>query len=597
MDVDVVDDTSGLDALEAEWRRLDVADPRGEFYTTFDCVRGWWEAYGRLDTFGLRVLVARQNGAVVGILPLALRRRRSKGREVHVLRFASHGDWMAPVLDPAAPVATVVKALLAHVDADDAWDRLQLDHIRAGSHLGSVLLASDRWNRHLTHQVEHPRIPLAGVAGIEAFERDHGLPSKTRKYRNKLVRDHDVRFVVHDGDDADMFHRLGRLHVAEKQHLVQDAGRDERHSWYEDPQRRTHYERLFATPGAVRTFCYESPGGELLAARSTFRHRDTLLSWTSAYDPALRDYRLGKVIQYDVLDHVLADGDVAVFDFGSGRYPWKFEWTEDFDHSYTLRVERRAAPEAAPLAPAARGVPGPAGTGPQRRVGTPTGPGALARGAVRTARSAARRLVGLATGPASARTDTEVWYLARPGHELLAFGAALADVRPDHLVLVHAGVGLDKARRRALDAELREPLPDDALAAAVRAEVTDAAAALGVSADRTRLADGGSRAAGRAVIAAVVREHPRARHRVAAVDDEDAWVIDAVREAAQRIGATVDVVTSGAAATPESRTRRVADAYRKWDPDAGRYAVNRAAASRYLTAVGLDPADPRAHDL
>ncbi|MEI2775176.1 MAG: GNAT family N-acetyltransferase [Tetrasphaera sp.] len=102
-----------------------------------------------------------------------------------------------------------------------------------------------------------------------------------------------------------------------------------RGSGSEDPLRMGHYESLFNAPDLVATYCYESRG-TLIAARSAFRHRRNLLSWTSCYDPDFRDYRLGKVLQYDILDHILTNDDVDEFDLGAGRYPWKFEWTRHF---------------------------------------------------------------------------------------------------------------------------------------------------------------------------------------------------------------------------------------------------------------------------
>lgn len=76
------------------------------------------------------------------------------------------------------------------------------------------------------------------------------------------------------------------------------------------------------------------------AARSwpLFLFRRTALSWTSAYHPAVAGYRLGKVLQYDILTELLATGEADHFDFGAGRYPWKFEWAESFDASYRLRM-------------------------------------------------------------------------------------------------------------------------------------------------------------------------------------------------------------------------------------------------------------------
>ncbi len=619
MQVDVVSDADALAALAPDWARLDARDRRAEFLTTLPVVRAWWASYGADAAYGLEVLVARHNGAVVGILPLARQRISVHKVERTLVRFASHGDWMGVVVDPALDPDTVCRALLAHVDADPTWDILSLDGIRGSSALAAFALGSDRWNRALAHRVEHPRIDLAGVASLAEFEAAGRVPAKTRKYRGRLLREHDVRFVVREGDEGEMLARLGRLHALEKEHLIRDAGRTERHSWFEDPLRRGHYAGLFATRGAVVTFGYERPDGELVAARSAFRHGRALLSWTSAYHPDLRDYRLGKVIQYDLLDHVLRAGDVDVFDFGAGRYPWKFEWTSAFESSYRLRVDRAAPSGAAPsgagpsgagLSAAAPSGAEPAGAatargraigeGPSLRAGSGSAPGA-GRTATEAAPSTApeprdpvgarlrRRLRRVRHAVGRRLTTEEVWYLARPGEELTGFGALLDGLCGARVHLVHVSPWATPTQRRAVDAELRAALDDSALARATRAELVAAAEALGIPEERVHadLTVAPSGWARRTAVRAAMAAHPHATHRVVAAD---AGVAALVRAEAARLGAgVVDVVTATPAAPDSTPALAVAAAYRRWDPDSGRYAVHRSPASRFLASVATSP--------
>lgn len=597
MQVDVVRDADGLAALAADWTRLDRTDPRAEFYTTHACVQAWWAAFGEDAAYDLHVLVARHNGAVAGILPLARQRISVRKESRTMLRFASHGDWMGLVCDPALDPRTVCRVLLARIDADDSWDLLSLDNLRATSALAAYALGSDRWNPHLAHRVEHPRIDLVGVESLAAFEAAGRVPAKTRKYRARLLRDHDVRFVVREGDEGDLLARLGRLHALEKDHLVREQGRRERHSWFEDPLRRGHYAGLFAAPGLAVTFGYEGPDGELLAARSTFRHGRTLLSWTSTYHPDLRDYRLGKVIQYDILDHVLRHGGVDVFDFGAGRYPWKFEWTTAFESSYRLRLERPSRGSSVSGSAVSRRD-GPGCAVPESAATTRTHEPASERGPAqvglneglgrRIGRGVGRRVGRMRTTIAQRLSREEIWYLARPGDELTVWGALLERGSLAHVHLVHLGPWATTRQRRMLDAELKDPITDEALAQAIRDELIAAGEAIGIPPGNVHalphLAPSGW--ARRVAVREALAAYPHATHRIAVGGP----TTDLVRAEADRVGVRVVEVTPAAATPTGRRAQAVIAAYRLWDPDSGRYAVHRTPASRFL-AESAGPQD------
>ena len=181
---------------------------------------------------------------------------------------------------------------------------------------------------------DSPYIDLRRYAGLDDFVA-RSLPAKTRKYRNKLHRERPVTFRVFRGDEDDVLARIAAVHLAEKQHLV-DLGRQERHSLFEDPRRVAQVRAVFATDAL--TFGYEDEDGTLVGYRTCWRQGRTLLSWNSAYLPAYEDYRIGKVLQLDILEHLFATGDTDVFDLGAGRYAWKFEWTPTFSSLSLIHI-------------------------------------------------------------------------------------------------------------------------------------------------------------------------------------------------------------------------------------------------------------------
>ncbi len=417
MDIEIVRDAEGLDDLRADWEDLEQADPEVPFYSTFAFVRGWWAAYGRDDGHELLVVTARNNGQLVGVAPLSYRPQTRFGVPIKEVRFASHGDYLSFLLHPGIRPDTVTNALLDAVFAQSDWDILNLTNIPASTTFAAALLRSEH-HTLLTALSENPYIDLRPHADFAAFTADR-LPSHTRKYRNKFLRETGARFRVVAGDEENILERMAGLHREERDFL-RARGRRERHSLFDDARRFALYREVYARPGAARTFVYEDLEGNLLGYRSTFVHRRSLLSWNSAYHPEVELYRLGKVIQFDILEHCYAAGDVDVFDFGAGRYPWKFEWTDRSTLSYRFRYDRPALTAAAPPPRLVTGPPRPSGgrrgsgrtrRGPRRwRRHASSVPCSAPTGCVPPSRPAATRRCGACvpscTGPARRSSTT-----------------------------------------------------------------------------------------------------------------------------------------------------------------------------------------------
>jgi CelD/BcsL family acetyltransferase involved in cellulose biosynthesis len=339
LDVETVDNLVALGALESEWRDLEERAWHTDYYSTFNFVTAWAHAYVQSGTTELRVLAARQGGRLVGILPLSLNAKTHKGREQHMLRFAGHGDGMGVVLADSPPSDTICRALVDAIRKWDDWDGINLQYLPEASPLTRYLLRSHRSS--LDHFAENPVIPLTGLR-VRDGRLEGRMPSSVRKRRNKFLRECDADFHVRHGTEGDVLERMMGLHRAEKEYLMEHQGRTERHSWTEDPKRVELYRRLYAIPGQTVSFTYESPQGELLAVKSSFRDGGRLLSWAGAYHPSLARFSLGQVLQYDVLTHLVEqECPLDVYDLGAGGYSWKFEWTDVHEHRYRFHGSRK----------------------------------------------------------------------------------------------------------------------------------------------------------------------------------------------------------------------------------------------------------------
>ena len=68
MQIDIITDRAGFEALREPWARLQDRIPDTSVFMTWEWLHLWWKHYG--DGQELRLLVVRDAGIVVGIMPL-----------------------------------------------------------------------------------------------------------------------------------------------------------------------------------------------------------------------------------------------------------------------------------------------------------------------------------------------------------------------------------------------------------------------------------------------------------------------------------------------------------------------------------------------
>lgn len=616
MDIEIVRDDDGLGALRTEWEELQAADPEAPFYATFGFVRAWWASYGRDDGHELLVVTARHNGDLVGIAPLSYRPQTRFGVPIKEVRFASHGDYLSFVLSPDARAGTVTKALLDAVFAQSDWDILNLTNIPASSAFSAALLTTEH-HQALTPLSENPYIDLRPYPDVEAFAAER-LPSHTRKYRNKLLRETGALFRVIEGDADDILDRMADLHRAERDHL-RARGRRERHSLFDDDRRVAHYRQVFAQPGATRTFVYEDEDGRLLGYRTCFVHRRTLLSWNSAYHPEVERYRVGKVIQFDIMEHLYADGGIDVFDFGAGRYPWKFEWTDQSTLSYRFRYDRPALTAAAPPPRLASGPPAAQRRAEQVREHRHQTAKVEAareqrehtraqhlRSPLRAGRTAAVKGV---RGVLQRALPPVIYYVPHPDDEAIYMAGSIWSERNRRTVVVSLTSGGSSSVLPWINERLGQQVSPEDLERSRIADLRRAVHHLGVRPHDVHVMDlpDGRLSADlvHGVVQKMAQEHPRASHRTMSWLDphpDHAAAGEGVRRAYEEgviddalFHVPVDVMDEEVG-TPVHLTTAASDAkraalaeYRVWDPFADRYAVGLLSVPDLIAAQAIEP--------
>ncbi|MCK0113331.1 GNAT family N-acetyltransferase [Ornithinimicrobium sp. F0845] len=625
MDVAVVTGSEGLAGLRTEWEELERA-PGTPYYVTHRFVTAWWESYRSADGYRLHVVTVRQDGRLVAIAPCSIRPEQRAGKDVRVLRWASHGDYLAVLYAEAQDGATarpetLTRLVMEHLSGlveEGAVASVHLTGIPSESQFAWQVRKSQDHHRHLAFLIENPYLDLGS---------GYSRPSHTTKYRNKLLRDHQLRFAVFQGAEHDILDRIAAVHVAEKEHL-HAQGRPERHSLFEDDRRVAHIRGVFEHTDDAITFALvegdDPHSGRIAAYRTVFNDGGRLLSWNSAYLPAYEPYRMGKVLQLQILEHLESPEGRGIgateFDFGAGKYPWKFEWTPTMRPTYRLLIKATEQPAAArpaePRATEPAPAPKPAAPATATAQATPTArkPASLTtrvrRRAVRLARDVAPHLPAVIVEPARravrARRDRTtpvvIWYIPHPDDETIFMGGSIASQRERRNVVVLLTDGEASQAIIGTNRKLEEPITLQEFVASRGRELAAAVVQLGVRERdiiRVGLPDGSVTSDEvLRVVRDQARRFPLAAHRTMSyldVHGDHAAAGAGLREAHRR-GIVQDVqfhlpvpqviderATWVAFERPAVEAKLAAlREYCVWDPEQGRYAVGRRSVSELI---------------
>lgn len=631
MRTDVVTTSDELDQLTDQWWDLVRRDPHSTFYSSPDFVRPWWNSFRDDAGTDLCCIAVHDSGRLVGLAPLAVHTEQRGDRPVRVIRYCGRADYLTILIDPGAGGDTVLKRIFRALEHDLAWDIVWLSNIPSQSPVAGYLMRSSL-NSSFRFWIENPYIDLRHYDSFEEY-RARRMPTKAPKYRNKFLREVPAEFRVLHGDAEGIFEQIADLHQQEKHYLVDAKGRGERHSLYEDSHRRRHIEEIFRTTDRAVTFAYVSEHGELLAYRTCFRDGRRLLSWNSAYHPRIADYRPGKVLQFDILQYLFGSGCTDIFDFGAGRYPWKFEWTDDFSVTYRLHLK---AHESVPSAEGAATVARPDSptvsadqTPPQnsRAASPPRVPATP----VRTPESAAaqadswrsrvpepikkelRRVRGRYLEARRRRELTRprptIWYVPHPDDESIFMAGSIHANRSQPNVIVLLSRGGASAARDKLNERLPSPLDVESFMDAREREFREAVTRLQVRRLETvvlNLPDGAfNDESVRAVVQRMEAQHPGWTHRTMSFLDPhpDHRAAGRAVRAARRAGQISDcvfhvpypLVDDGPGIPVRlSRSDRLAkraalEQYTTWDPERGRFAIGDVSVGPLIEEQSADP--------
>jgi len=326
--VRVVDSTAGLFDLRTAWERLQQGAKVTSVFETFEWQSCWWETYGKPKS--LRVLVASDDGEVVGILPLWIHAVDTMRYPVRLLRFVGSGgdtypDDLGPILAPGRE-DEVARALASAVMKLPGWDVLLLTDMQPDSAFPAAMhLAVDQKGAASlagrSERIAFLELPATWDAWLASMHRDKRY--RIKNIRKKLLTAHkDARFFVWtDAATLDLgIDTLVRLH---RKRWARTEGGSNSFATPEYVGFHRAVMKALHAKDQLRLYALEA-GGEVIAMYYFYRFRDRVYLMQSGFDPDHADVKPGQVLLGHIVEHAIGEKS-TVLDFLRGDHRYKDE--------------------------------------------------------------------------------------------------------------------------------------------------------------------------------------------------------------------------------------------------------------------------------
>src|SRR5499426_2195183 len=342
-----VEEMSGpkaLSSLETEWRAL-FNETDAPPFLSWEWISAWHTWLGRDKR--PRLLCAREDGALVGLLALGEEERRLKGTPARIRRISFLGEQLGgsdylDVLALPGYEQDCANALFGHVAEHIKFDVLELDGMPCDSPSVPWLAWRFGGDTNFKYRLE-PRYVCPQVRLDQSWEELLQSSSRSTYLSRSLRRlqrlpGFDQRVVTDPEQAAEAFERFLALHESSwaSRGGSSATGRQSLKDFHRDVvvrlalAGRLRFEEIWID-GACRASLYGISGGERYCY------------YLSGYDPAWAKYSLGgAVIGLSIAGAV--ERGVKFYDLLRGSEPYKFDWANETRATFAVQVASDSLP-------------------------------------------------------------------------------------------------------------------------------------------------------------------------------------------------------------------------------------------------------------
>jgi len=340
MQVEVIRDLEQLASLREAW---DQAVGNSNFDSVF-VTHTWFYCWAKhfASNQNIYVVIARDGGEILGIMPLLIEQHRFWPR-ITLRSMTNLQSYKYNLIVSKSRSAEILSAMLKHISRKLPWHKMELDFVAEPAEnipLLQAMQGRDYFRMRTEFHMDSPYVRISGNWNDYLAQRDKKVKKNLGYFERKLEKEGTtVVYSVHDGTEL-------RTDIA-------SAFAIERSSWKGD------CETAIANSEAETNFYYEL--GELMSAGGKFglyflelngeriafdyclTHNDHFNVLKTGYNPAFSKNSPGRILRKKVL-HDLFDGDrYSIYDLLGAFEPWKKEWSDTAQtllhiHIYNYRL-------------------------------------------------------------------------------------------------------------------------------------------------------------------------------------------------------------------------------------------------------------------
>jgi CelD/BcsL family acetyltransferase involved in cellulose biosynthesis len=334
----VIAEFDALAPMRDEWNRLAERSYTNTVFQTYEVHASWWAAFG--STGQLRVLLAENQGGLIGIAPFMLTTRHVFGRARRVMQFIGTRsfDYADFIIDRTR--TEVLTLLFGMLDTlEPRFDLLYLRDIPGDS----VTLPELR--RFFAQRGKPSDVRVL----YEAPSRIFGDPAEDRQLPNKKSLKRHYNYFQRSGD-LQCRHCVTGEEVMQhlesffEQHVRRRAATDTR-SVFVDERARVFFRELTRAlaPKGWLLFSVVSFNRDPIAMHFGFEYGGRITWYKPAFDIAYAKHSPGEVLIKFLLEYAL-ERKARELDFTIGAEPFKYRFANHVRSNYVVRVFPRWLP-------------------------------------------------------------------------------------------------------------------------------------------------------------------------------------------------------------------------------------------------------------
>ncbi|MBI2413189.1 MAG: GNAT family N-acetyltransferase [Deltaproteobacteria bacterium] len=336
MELVCIRDLEGFLKLKDEWNSLLIRSTSESVYLTHEWLSAWWKGFAKDG--GLLVLLAKEEGRIIGAAPLMSLKGRFRGLPIRKVVFMGDANWTVGDFIISENRVKVMEEMISRL-YNEAWDLVDLQGIPDDS--ANLPVLEEKLKARGARFTAAPAsvYPVLKIdAPWEEYYNSRSVRFK-KAIRNKLNRigragEVKVRRYSSPEEVSGALPIVFGIGLKGWKHTIKSSisSTEENRAFY------TALSEAMSAKGLLDIWVL-SLNGEAIAFEYHLRYNNRVYGLTADFDESRRDLSPGSVLDFHIVEHLFRN-ERCEYDMGSGASFYKEHWTGDGRESSRLSFYR-----------------------------------------------------------------------------------------------------------------------------------------------------------------------------------------------------------------------------------------------------------------